>query len=358
VINFASYNYLGYSYHPEVIAAAKAALDRYGLGVSSSPVAGGTIQLHKDLEERLLDFIGMDGYGVSLFTAGYSVNSGTIPAFIKPGGHVVVDQSAHMSIMEGAQLSRGEVHYFRHNDVQHLDDILREIKKRGPSRVLVCAEGVYSSDGDYGDIRGIVQTAQRHGAKVLVDEAHSILVAGPGGRGICAEQGVLDQIDLFVITFSKAFGGIGGALIAKKEITQYVNWYARCRMFSCALDPAVTGGILRSLELGMGDDGDHRRKVLRDNAEYLRRLLKDRLNIGSSQSCIIPVIYGSDQRTLMLTDAMQRAGLETSIVQFPAVPKDLSRMRLFVTSDHTRAQIERAADILMQAARQFDFQKV
>jgi len=355
VINMASYNYLGLSYHPEVVQAAKDALDRYGLGVSSSPVAGGTIMLHRELEDALVDFLAIPNRGATLFTAGYNVNTGTLSAIIKPGGHVVLDASAHMSLVEGAQLSRGQVHSFVHNDIADLERILRNITRDGPKRIVVCAEGVYSSDGDYGALSDIVSVARRYGAMVLVDEAHSILATGPSGRGVAAAQGVLDQIDLFVITFSKAFGAIGGAVIARPDIARYIKWYARCRLFSCGLDPAVTGGILQSLRIGSGTVGDIRRERLRILSTQLRRRLRGRVQLIEGDSSIVPVIYGTDARTLLLTDYMQRAGLETSIVQYPAVPRHLSRMRLFVTSEHTPEQIDRAADIIITAAETFGF---
>jgi glycine C-acetyltransferase len=355
VINMASYNYLGFGYHEAVIQAAKDALDRYGLGVSSSPIAGGTIMLHRKLEEALVAFLGLSEKGASLFTTGYNVNTGTLSAIIKPGGHVILDRAAHMSLVEGAQLSRGEVHYFDHNDMADLERVLRDITRDGPHRIVICSEGAYSSDGDYGDLKGITGLARRYGAMVLVDEAHSILVTGPGGRGVAAAQGVLECIDFFVITFSKGLGGLGGAVITRRDIARYINWYARCRLFSCGLDPAITGGVLKALQLGAGPEGDLRRRRVGERATRLRQRLRGRVSMIESDSWIVPVIYGSDRRTLLLTDYMQRAGLETSIVQYPAVPRHLSRMRLFVTSEHTPDEIDAAADIIIAAAEKFGF---
>ena len=190
---------------------------------------------------------------------------------------------------------------------------------------------------------------------VLVDEAHSVLVAGPGGRGVAAAQGVLDRVDFYVVTFSKGLGALGGAVVCRRDIARYINWYARCRLFSCGLDPAVTGGVLKALRLGSGPEGDRRRARISERAIQLRARLRGRVPLIESDSWIVPVIYGSDQRTLLLTDYMQRAGLETSVVQYPAVPRHLSRMRLFVTSEHTTAQIDRAADIILAAADKFGF---
>lgn len=353
-LNLSSYNYLGLGYHPEVIEAAKAALDRYGLGAASSPVISGTFQIHNELEQELVDFYGLPDRGVSLFSSGYGANVGTVSAFVKAGHHVVLDRSAHMSLLEGAQLSRATISYFRHNDPAHLDATLERIGARS-TRTLVCTEGVFSGDGDLGKLGDIAAVCRKYGAHLLADEAHSVLVAGPSGRGVCESAGILDDVDLIIITFSKAFGGIGGALIARREITQYVNWYARCRMFSCAMGPAVTGGVLQSLRIATSSEGAERRARIHENAALLRGLLAGKVDIGTSESWIVPVMFGSEKRTLPLNRFLHRRGLDTSIMQFPAVNKNESRIRMFVTSEHTRAQIERAAAIVIEAAERFGF---
>jgi 7-keto-8-aminopelargonate synthetase-like enzyme len=354
LLNFSSYNYLGYGVHPEVIEAAKRALDQYGLGACSSPVQAGTLELHKTLEQRLVDFMDLPDRGVSLFSSGYAVNTGTISALMKRRDHIVIDTNAHMSIVEGAQLARSKVHFFEHNDVDHLQSILKEVAPDG-SRVMVCTEGVFSADGDFGLLDRIVPLAKSYGAQVLVDEAHSFLLCGRRGRGVAEQLGVLDQIDYFVVTFSKALGGIGGALIAQRQIARYVNWYARCRMFSCALDPAVTAGVTRALELGSGSDGDARRARLQENATMLRALLQGQVNLGRSSSWIVPVIFGPERRSIPLADWLQRHGLEGSVMSFPAVPMNEARIRLFVTSEHSEQQIRRCADLVACAASEFGF---
>lgn len=354
LISLANYNYLGYGYHPEVIQAAKDALDQYGLGAASTPVISGTFTLHKQLEEGLVDFFGLPDRGVSLFSSGYAVNTGTISAFMKPGTHIILDRAAHMSIFEGAQLSRARVHYFEHNNMESLESILKQVSQSG-KRILICVEGVYSTDGDEGDLRGVVRLAKQYGAWTLVDEAHSVLVGGPNGRGIAEAQGVLADIDLYVMTFSKGFAGIGGALLAKKEITRYINWYARSRMFSCAMDPAVTGGILKALMLASGPDGQARRQRIRDNAELMRQLLADRVNVLTTNTWIIPIIYGDEKLTFPLNDYLQRQGLDVGLMTFPAVPRNEARIRLFITSEHTEAQLRQAAAIIIEAAERFGF---
>lgn len=354
LLNFGSYNYLGYATHPEVIQAAKDALDRYGLGASSSPILSGTLGLHRQLEAALLELYGLPDRGVSLFSSGYGVNTGVIPAFIKQGHHVILDRSAHMSIQEGAQLSKAKILYFRHNDPDNLDAVLARIAP-DQTRMLVCTEGVFSADGDFGRLREISAVCKRYGAALLVDEAHSILVAGEHGRGACELEGVLDQVDLIVLTFSKGFGGVGGALIARREMARYVNWYARCRMFSCALDAPVTGGMIKALELVRSADGAKRRARLHESAALLRDLLRPHVDIGQTESWIVPVFYRHGELTFVLNDFLQRRGLDSSIMQFPAVPKDEARIRLFVTSEHTEEQLRRAARIIREAADHFGF---
>lgn len=354
LLNFSSYNYLGFGYHPDVIAAAKDALDTYGLGAASSPVISGTCGIHKKLEEDLTHFFGLEDRSVSLFSSGYGANVGVIQAYMKPGNHIVMDQSVHISILEGAKISGANCSYFRHNDVEHLDQVLKEVSQ-GKTRVLVCAESVYSADGDYGDLSDIVRVAKNYQASILVDEAHSALIAGENGRGVSEEQGVLEDIDLYIITFSKAFSGVGGALLAKKEVVRYVNWYAKCRMFSCALDPAVTGGMIKVLELASGPEGEKRRRLLRENAAYFRKKLAGKVNIGNSKSWIVPVIFGSEWNILKLNDFLQREGFDGSIMQFPSVPKNEARIRICITSEHTRYQLDRGVDIILKAAKEFGF---
>lgn len=354
LISFASYNYLGYSYHPDVLAAAKEALELYGLGATGSPLLNGTFQIHKLLEDKIVDFFGQDDYGVSLFSSGYGANVGVISAFIHKGDYVVLDRSSHASLIDGAILSQGKISLFRHNDVEFLEKVLKRLDYKN-SRILVCCEGVYSTDGDYGDLKGIVEISKKYGATVLVDEAHSMLVAGENGRGVCEEQEVLDQVDMIIGTFSKSFGGVGGCLYARKDITNYVNYYARSRMFSCALDPAVTGGLVKALELAAGDDGRMKRKRIIDNANYLRSKLEGKVDIGSSTSWIVPVIYGDERLTLPLSDYLQREGIDISLMMFPAVPKNRSRIRAFVTSEHTLEQLDKGAEVLLKAAEKFNF---
>ena len=354
LVNFSSYNYLGYANHPEVIQAAKAALDAFGLGATGSPGLNGTFDVHKQLEDALTNFYGQEGYGVSLFSSGYGANIGVVSSYIHKGDYVVLDHSSHASLIDGAVMSQGTVKLFRHNDAEFLEKILKRISKEN-RRILVCVEGVYSTDGDYGNLKDLVAVSKKYGASILVDEAHSLLIAGKTGKGAVEEFDVLSEVDLVIGTFSKSFGGVGGCVYAKKELINYMNYYARSRMFSCALDPAVTGGILKALELAAGPDGDQKRKRIIENADYLRSLLKDKVDIGTSQSWVIPIIFGDERKSLPLGDYLMRLGYDFSIMMFPAVKKNKSIIRAFVTSEHTKEQLDGCAEALIQASKEYKF---
>ena len=280
-----------------MITAAKDALDQYGLGAGSSPLIGGRLGLHMALEQAVIDFFGLPNRSVSIFPSGFGANTGTIAAYVKPGDTIVFDEVCHASLQEGAQLSGADVRLFRHNSADHLASVLKRVRAQPDGenmRILVGMEGCYSADGDYGRLDELVPVAKEHGAKVLVDEAHSMLMLGPQGKGMAAEMGVLEDVDLLMITFSKAFGGIGGACYATKEVAQYLNFFAKSRMFSCALDPAVTAGVTRVLEMAGNADGAARRARLHANGKFLRDQLQGKVNIGLSESWIVPVIFGED----------------------------------------------------------------
>ena len=354
LVNFSSYNYLGYANHPEVIQAAKDALDTFGLGATGSPLLNGTFDIHKKLEQSLTSFFGQQGYGISLFSSGYGANIGVVSSYIHKGDYVVLDHSSHASLIDGAVMSQGTVKLFRHNDAEFLERILKRISKEN-RRVLVCVEGVYSTDGDYGNLKDIVTVTKNYGASILVDEAHSLLIAGATGKGVVEEFDVLADVDLLIGTFSKSFGGIGGCVYAKNDLINYMNYYARSRMFSCALDPAVTGGIIKALELASGTDGDEKRIRIIENADYLRSLLKDKVDIGTSHSWVIPIIFGDERKSLPLGDYLMKRGYDFSIMMFPAVKKNKSIIRAFVTSEHTKEQLDGCAEALIDASKEFNF---
>jgi 7-keto-8-aminopelargonate synthetase-like enzyme len=220
LVNLSSYNYLGLSSRPEVVAAAKEALDRYGLGAAGSPILSGTMDVHVRLEEALARFKRKEA--AMVFPTGYSTNVGVISALMRPGDWVIADQNAHASIVDGAILSKATVRFFRHNNAADLEKKL----KQATGKKLVAIEGVYSMDGDTPPLADLVGVAKKYGARVLLDEAHSAFVYGPDGRGLAAEYGLDDQIDVHIGTFSKALGGQGGYVACSRGLYNYLKGFA------------------------------------------------------------------------------------------------------------------------------------
>lgn len=356
VVNFASYDYLGFGRHPQVLKAAHEALDHYGLTAAGSPLVCGTQQVHHDLEEELRDFIQFPNSAVTLFPTGFSANTGTLSGLFHAGHLIVLDQYAHASLQEGARLSGAKVLYFKHNDPEHLEQLLKRHSAHF-ERVLVAVEGVYSADGDFGKLLPILEATKRHGGYLLVDEAHSMLVSGPSGRGLCAEAGILGEVDFLITTFSKGFGAVGGALIASQPTSDYLDWYAACRMFSCALEPVSAAGILEALRLGAGEAGNQARSLLHENTRIFHELLSPHFLLPEDPSWVLPILYGDDVNGLKIADHIQCRGLNGSILQFPAVNRNEGRIRLFVTSSHEKKHFETATSILVEAGRKYDFLK-
>src|SRR5437762_10710700 len=245
VINLCSYNYLGLANHPEVIAAAHEALKTHGLGACGSPMLSGMTDLHRELERRVAQFLNRED--AMLFNSGFGGALGTIAGLLRKSEVGILDNRSHLSLRDGAILSRCRTEKFEHNDPASLDVALSRQKGR---RQLVVVEGIYSMDGDFGNLEEVLDVADAHGASVFIDEAHSILGCGEHGRGAAEHFGVEDRFPLVYGTFSKAFGALGGFVAGSKETLQYLRFYAHPYVYSCALPPVVIAAILKALEVG------------------------------------------------------------------------------------------------------------
>jgi 8-amino-7-oxononanoate synthase len=342
-LNFCSYNYLGYSLHPAVKSAIKDAVDKYGTGAVAAPLLGGTYDTTTQLEAAIARFKHKEAAVV--FATGYGTNLGVLSAILKPNDVAVVDALCHASIYDGIRLSGAGIKPFCHNNARHLKKVLGGVKGK---RCIVCVEGLYSMDGDLCDLPAIVSIARDHGAKILLDEAHSTLVFGKSGRGVAEHFGVEKQIDLTIGTFSKAFGAIGGYVVGEQKLMSYIHMYARSYVFSCAMAPHTAAGILKVLDLFQTDMS--RRDRLLVNAAYLRDgLTAAKLDIGNSVSHVIPVMCGSDTRLREISRRIMAQGLCTGIVTYPAVSNKKTRLRLSVSSEHTQAQLDQCARIIKEA---------
>lgn len=342
-LNFCSYNYLGYSCHPEVIAEVQKNLLRYGAGAASAPLLSGYYDLSKRLEEAIARFKCKEE--AIVFPTGYGVNLGALSCLLKPGDVAVLDILSHASIYDGARLAGAEIKVFSHNNAGHLEKVLKSLKTK---RTIVCLEGVYSMDGDLADLPEMVAVCKKYGAKILLDEAHSTLVFGKNGRGVAEHFGLEDQIDLSVGTFSKAFGAIGGFVAGDAKLMTYLRMYARSYVFSCAMAPHTAAGILKVLELYEKDKSSLEK--LWENTRYMQNRLKEAgLDTGGTESQVIPVIVGNDRRLREISREIHRRGLYAGVVTYPAVSSKRTRLRLSMSSNHTVEQMNTCAEIIKDA---------
>ncbi len=341
VINMTSYNYLGLSSHPEVIQAAKDALDRYGLGASGAPLLSGTFDLHVEFARRLAEFKQKED--CLLYSSGLGGNVGAMQGLLRKGDVLILDERCHKSLIDGGTLSGAKMLFFSHNDPSSLEAMLEKSKGK---RVLVGMEGVYSMDGDLARLPEIVELAEHYKAATYLDEAHSTLMFGKNGRGVAEHFGVEERIGVSFGTFSKSFGGVGGFVCSNAAIINYLKGYSSPWNFSCSPSPPVVAGLMKALEIATRDSS--LRDKLWANTAYLRKGLLDlKLNLGQSESQVIPIIIGASGEKLMHFAAeIQKRGLFLQPVDFPAVPAESRRFRISVSSQFTKDLMDRALTII------------
>jgi 8-amino-7-oxononanoate synthase len=345
LLNLASYNYLGISYRDEVKEAAIEAVRLYGLGASGSPILSGTLEIHNELAQAVADFKDKDG--AIIFPTGYSANVGFISAIMRAGDTIFCDQYAHASVVDGAILAKSKTVFFRHNNPLDLERKLNGVK----GKKLVVVEGVYSMDGDVCVLPEIVEVAKRHGARILIDEAHSTFLFGPNGRGVAEHFGLDKEVDFHLGTFSKSLGGQGGFVCGSKELADYVNAFGRSRFFSCNLAPPVAAGLLAGLRIVEREP--QLRTRLWSNVAYLRRrFAEEGVDIGKSTSQVMPVLVNNDSKVFAVAEKIQERGLYLQPVTYPAVPKHKSRLRVSVSAAHSEEQLEQAVGVIAGVLRE------
>jgi 8-amino-7-oxononanoate synthase len=345
LLNLASYNYLGISYRPEVKRAAAEALEKYGLGASGSPILSGTFDVHEEFAAELARF--KDKEAAIVFPTGYSANVGFISALMRAGDTIFLDQYSHASIVDGAILAKSKTVFFRHNNPLDLERKISGVK----GKKLVVVEGVYSMDGDTCALPEILEVTRRHGARMLIDEAHSTFLFGPNGRGVAEHFGLDKEVDFHLGTFSKSLGGQGGFVAGTRELVDYVNAFARSRFFSCNLSPVLTAGLLAGLRIAASEPA--LRAKLWSNVAYLRRrFAEEGVDIGKSNSQVMPVMVNNDSRVLAVAERIQDRGLFLNPVTYPAVPKHRSRLRVSVSAAHSEEDLERAVQTIAGVLRE------
>ncbi len=333
-----SNNYLSLTHHPKVLEAARRALEVFGSGCTGSRFLNGTLALHEELESRLADLFGKEA--ALVFSTGYQANLGLIQGLVGRGDVVLVDKLDHASILDGAKLSYGETTRFNHGDLAHLE---HKLQKHSDHPMMIIVDGVYSMEGDIADVPGLVDLAQRYGAVLAIDDAHSVGVLGPKGDGTAAHFGMVDEADIVVGTFSKSLASIGGFVGASESVIHYLRHHSRPLIFTASLPPSNTAGVLAALEV-MLDEPERRESLWANTRRFQEGCRSLGFNIGTTETPIVPVLIGSLHNTFSFWRALFDAGVFTNPVVPPAVPPDQCRLRTSLMATHTNEQIDRALE--------------
>ncbi len=330
-IDFSSNDYLGLSGHPRLIEAAKIALDEFGAGSSASRLLSGDLAIHHRLEEEVARFKNKER--ALVFNSGYQANVGILSSLYARGDAIFSDRLNHASIIDGILLSGARIFRFSHNDPGHLEVLLKR-ERRKFKKALIITETVFSMDGDRPPLKALVGLKERYGCRIMVDEAHATGIYGKNGSGVVEEDGVSDEVDLIMGTFSKALGSFGAYVAASGEIVDYLINTCRSFIYSTALPPAVTASNLAALELVRREP--HRRETLLSLAQYLRSALEAMgLKVrGSSQ--IIPVIAGENAKAGKFAEVLQGLGYRVLPIRPPTVPAKEARLRFSLTFHHDK----------------------
>ncbi|HTH42221.1 MAG TPA: glycine C-acetyltransferase [Terracidiphilus sp.] len=352
VINLASNNYLGLANHPRLIQAAMDATRTFGVGSGAVRTIAGTMRLHMDLEEKIARFKNVEACVV--FQSGFAANAGTVSAILGKEDFILSDELNHASIIDGARLSRATIKVFRHKDVAHCEQLLQEVADQ-PGRKLVITDGVFSMDGDIGPVDKLAALAEKYGAIMMVDDAHASGVLGRNGRGSVDHFAMHGKVDVQVGTLSKAIGSLGGYVCGSKDLIEFLYHRARPFLFSTSHPPSVPATCIAAFDLLEKEP----ERILRlwANTRYFQGELKRiGFNIGgvntpATETPITPIIVGEGRKAMEFSRALFDDGVMATGIAFPTVPEGKARIRLIMTSEHTRAQLDQALDKLERVAK-------
>ena len=332
-----TYNYMGMTFDPDVIAAGKQALDDFGAGTTGSRVLNGTYAGHRAVEEALKEFYAMDH--AMVFSTGYQANLGIISTIAGKGDYIILDIDSHASIWDGCKLGDAEVVPFKHNDIEAMEKRLKRIPE-GAGK-LVILEGVYSMLGDIAPLKEMIRIARENGAMVLVDEAHSMGFIGPNGRGVAEDQGCLDDVDFVIGTFSKSVGTVGGFCVSNHPKFEIMRLVCRPYVFTASLPPSVVATAATSIRKLM--HGSNKRAHLWENSRVLHAGLKAKgfqLGTDQPQSAIIAVIMPDLERGAAMWEALLHEGLYVNLARPPATPANMTLLRCSLCAEHTEEQVQ------------------
>jgi glycine C-acetyltransferase/8-amino-7-oxononanoate synthase len=343
VLLLCSNNYLGLADHPRVREAAAEAAMRSGAGSGASRLISGNMTIHRRLEEQLIDFKGADA--CLLFGSGFLANAGVVSALAQEGDVVFSDALNHASIIDGCRLTRAETFVYDHCDTDHLEWGLRQAEGRGS---LIVTDGVFSMDGDRAPLPEIVELAQRYDARVMVDEAHGTGCIGPGGRGLVAEHGLEDEVDVIVGTLGKSLGSYGAYVMCDKPMAKYLINTARTLIFSTALPPPAVAAAMASLEL-LREQPRRVEKLQRNSAVLREALAEAGMPVEPGETPIVPLIVGDADAAMRACERALERGVFAQAIRPPTVPAGTSRLRLAVMASHTKSELREAGQVLAAA---------
>lgn len=345
MVMLGSNNYLGLTTHPRLARAAAEATARYGTGSTGSRFLNGNLSLNEQLERRLAQFHGREA--AQVFNTGYLANLGVLSGLCGKGDAVVIDRLAHASLLDGCHLAQVEVRRFRHNDLDHLDRILRDL---GSRPTLVAVDGVYSMEGDLAPLPELLEVCRRRGARLLVDDAHGLGILGAGGRGAAEHFGVEDEVDLVVGTLSKSTASVGGYVVGDRRVIDFIRHTSRPLMFTASAPPASLAVVLEALDI-IVEEPDRRRRLWAITRRVLEGLRALGFDTGRSCTPIIPVQIGAPETTIRMWKLLAEDGIFANPVLPPAVPPGRCIMRLSWMATHTDEHVERTLSSFARAGR-------
>jgi 8-amino-7-oxononanoate synthase len=345
MIMIGSNNYLGLTTHPKVRQATIDAVKRYGTSCTGSRFLNGNLAMHDELEQKLAAFVGKEAGLV--FSTGMQTNLGTISALVGRDDVVITDREDHASIIDACRLGFGEMKRFRHNDMEHLEKVLQSCGDKGK---LVVVDGVFSMGGDIAPVPEINRLCKEYGARLMLDDAHALGVLAQG-RGTAAHFGLTDDIDLTMGTFSKSFASLGGVIVGDAQVIEYIKHTARSLIFSASMPPANVASVLAALEV-IQEEPERADRVMAIGAKMREGYRSLGFNVGTSETPIVPIFIGDDQKTFALWKALFAAGIYVNPVVPPAVPPSQSLLRTSYMATHTDEQLDHVLDVMGTIGKQ------
>ncbi len=349
VINFCANNYLGLSSHPEVVKAAKDALDSHGFGMSSVRFICGTQDIHKTLEKTIADFYGTED--TILYAAAFDANAGVFEPLLGAEDAIISDALNHASIIDGVRLCKAMRYRYANNDMADLETQLQQANKDGARFKIIVTDGVFSMDGVLAHLDKICNLADKYDALVMIDECHATGFIGETGRGTLEEKGVMGRIDIITGTLGKALGGaMGGYTTGKKEIIEMLRQRSRPYLFSNSLAPAIVGGTIKVFEMLKNDTS--LRDKLEKNTNYFKKEMKNAgFDIVDGDSAIVPVMLYDAKLSQQMADLLLEKGVYVIGFFFPVVPKNKARIRVQISAAHTKEHLDKAIAAFIEVGR-------